>query len=193
METICLTWETAHHFGNLWYQQHRIRKALFVDQYGWSVPHNNDVEWDCYDNPNTQYVLTHIDGRIIAASRFNPCSFDGGTFSYMIRDAVLGRLPSIPNDILENPPVDHRTWEATRFAVDPNLPLPDRNTALAENARAIAQAAKSIGAHSLIALMQPAFIRWLKQASLPAERIGPVVRDESGSRICVIHMDLHFV
>ncbi|MBD8894022.1 acyl-homoserine-lactone synthase [Roseibium litorale] len=193
METVCLTWETAHLHGDFWYQHHQIRKALFVDSYRWSVPHNNDVEWDCYDNPNTRYVLTHVDGRVIAASRFNPCSFDGGTFTYMIRDAALGRLPSIPRGILENPPIDNATWEATRFSVDPTLAPAEKNAALSENARAIALAAKSVGAQTLIALMQPAFVRWLKQAGLQAERIGPILRDDTGSRICVIQMHLHYV
>ncbi|MCG7520869.1 acyl-homoserine-lactone synthase [Ruegeria sp. Ofav3-42] len=168
----------------------KLRKRLFVDQNHWSIPHNTSVEWDQYDNPNTIYAITHNDGKPVAASRINPCNFESGGWSYMIRDAALGRLDGIPEDIIDNPTTRHDVWEATRFTADPDLSSGDRNAALSENAKALATAAKDTGAAKLIALMPPAFTRWLSSAGLPTFRIGPKCFDNEGKRICVMEMPL---
>ena len=103
------------------------------------------MEWDQYDTALTRYVITHDHGRVLSASRLNPCDFESAGHSYMIRDAVLGRLAGIPADILASPPVDPLIWEATRFTVDPGLPSDRKTEALEANARALAEIARSRG------------------------------------------------
>lgn len=188
MESCVITWKNLHEHGDLWWQHFGIRKQLFVDQKNWEIPHNALAEWDQYDTANTIYVLTHEDGKVIAASRINPCDFAGGGWSYMIRDACLGRLDGIPRDILDTPPTNEDTWEATRFTVDPSLAPEMRNAALATNAKALANAAKSQGINHLIALMPPAYIRWLTRIGLKTERLGPTKFDHNGEKICVMQM-----
>ncbi len=191
VETNIINWSSIHKNGDLWWQHLKLRKRLFVDHEAWEVPHNEVAEWDQYDTANSIYVVTHDQGRVLAASRLNPCSFEGGGWSYMIKDAIEGKLPGIPQDILLQTPDRAGTWEATRFTVDPTLSSQDRNTYLAANAQALKLEAKSRGAKELIALMPPAYVRWLTSNGLPTKRLGPTKRDGTGSRICVIGMDLN--
>lgn len=163
---------------------------MFVDTKGWDIPHNASAEWDQYDTANTTYVITHIGNTVISASRLNPCDFGSAGWSYMIRDAVMGKLPSIPNDIIDSAPVDPTTWEATRFTVDPSLANDEKNEALTSNARALAHTARTLQIKRLIALMPPAYIRWLSSIGLPTRRLGPTRLDSRGDRICVMEMPI---
>lgn len=177
MISTAITWSSIHQNGDLWVQHLKIRKKLFVDCKGWTVPHNTEYEWDQYDTGNTHYVITSDGSAVVAASRINPCDFESGTSSYMIRDAVLGRLPMLPTGMLETPPITRNTWEATRFAVDPTLDRDMKDQALAENAIALANHAGAIGARQLIAMMHPAFSRWLTRIGLKTIPIGPTKLD----------------
>lgn len=192
LRTSIITWSNSHLHGDLWYQHLCLRKRLFVDSMGWDIPHNGKCEWDQYDTANTIYAITHRHGRVTAASRMNPCNFSTPNSSYMIRDASLGHLPSIPSTILpvEKAPTDHLTWEATRFTADPDLAPDRRNEALAANAHALANAAHQRGIDRLIALMPPAYIRWLSSIGLKTHRLGPTHKDSTGARCCVMAMPL---
>lgn len=190
MQSACFNFETIHDYNDYWVQHLKLRKALFVDQKGWKVPHNQSIEWDEYDAGNTQYVISHIDGKVVAASRLNPCNYEACGRSYMIRDAHLGRLSGFPDLALTNPPTDPATYEATRFTTDPTLPQDLRAKALEHNAHCLADAARGLGAHRLIALMHPGFARWFCRLGLPTKPIGPVVKDGDGSKICVLQMNL---
>lgn len=186
METIVCDWGTLHKHGPLWYDHLRVRKSVFVDDAGWNVPHTQDVEWDQYDTPLTKYVITHALGQVLAASRLMPCDYDGPVYSYMIRDAALGRLPSIPATITQEPCTAPGSYEATRFTVDPSLPRQVRNEALRRNAIALMEHCDQIGAQKVFALMPPGFVAWLRRAGLEARPGGPVTTNDAGEVFCVI-------
>jgi len=190
MQATSLNFATIHEHGDLWLQHLKLRKSLFVDEKRWEIPHNSLIEWDQYDTGNTHYVISHIEGKVVAASRLNPCDHEACGRSYMIRDAQLGRLIDFPNLALEEPPTDSRTYEATRFTTDPTLSKQDRSKALEHNARSLAIAAEELGASRLIALMHPGFARWLTRIGLNTRPIGPTVLDNEGDKICVLEMDL---
>ncbi|SMX27265.1 Autoinducer synthetase [Pelagimonas phthalicica] len=192
METAIITWKTIHEHGDLWWQHHCLRKALFVDEMKWQIPHTDQVEWDQYDTGATTYVVSHQNGRALAASRLIPCSFNSCDWSYMIRDASLGKLPGIPTEICDSPPTDSDTLEATRFTVDPLLAPEERNAVLTHNALALASHARATGVQRLIALMPPAYIRWLTGIGLPSRRYGPTLRTPEGNRICAIEMPISY-
>ncbi|WP_051357883.1 acyl-homoserine-lactone synthase [Leisingera caerulea] len=190
MQHSIVSWETIHEHGQLWWLHLKMRKQLFVDEMHWSIPHTPDVEADQYDTPKTLYVITHTNGTPLAASRLNPTFGDFGYWSYMINDACEGKLPGIPDTLMDAPPRDHNIWEATRFTVDPSIPKAERNSILAENARALTGAARDLGASKLIALMPPAYVRWLTSIGLPTNKTGPTLKDGQGNRICTIEMAL---
>ncbi|MEO9528726.1 acyl-homoserine-lactone synthase [Roseibium sp.] len=185
-KTVYVSWNTIHLHNDLWLQHLKLRKQLFVDEKGWSIPHTEDLEWDQYDTGLTRYLLTIEGDRVLAASRLNPCNYACATSSYMIRDAVLGRLPEIPDTLLTDPPCDDYTWEATRFTVDPTLSQDERSTVLAENANAMKRWAVDAGAQRLIMLMHPAFMKWLKKNGVMTRPLGPTVVDAEGNRMCVL-------
>lgn len=58
----CLTWGTAHHFGDALAGQHRLRYRVFVQRAGWKVPHFNGMEWDQYDTPAAHYLVWRDQG-----------------------------------------------------------------------------------------------------------------------------------
>ncbi|WP_057465646.1 acyl-homoserine-lactone synthase [Pseudovibrio sp. POLY-S9] len=190
MQSASFNFETIHYYGDFWLQHLKLRKELFVDQKSWDVPHNHSIEWDQYDTGNTQYVISHLAGRVVAASRLNPCDFEACERSYMIRDAQLGRLSNFPDLQISCPPTDSKTLEATRFTTDPKLPQDVRAQALEHNARTLAKTARDLGAERLIALMHPGFARWLSRLGLPTKPISPIVKDADGSKICVLQMHL---
>lgn len=189
-QTSIITWKTIPDFGDLWWQHLAIRKALFVDEEHWEIPHSEEVEWDQYDTPHTYYVITHEDGKVKAASRINPCIQTGPLFSYMIKDATEGKLAGIPATILNSPPLTPTIWEATRFAVDPKLSNEERKNFLEINAKALASFAKDLGATQLLALMPPYFIRWLNAIGLKCQKAGPITKLPNGDRVCVIEMPI---
>lgn len=192
MEHAILSWENIHEFGPLWFEHHKLRKRLFVDELKWQVPHSKllSVEFDQYDTPETIYVISHIDGKAVAASRLNRTDQRFGNWSYMINDACEGLLPGLAIDLLEEPPKDPKIFEATRFTVDPDLDPATRKKALAENAHALAKAARDLGATKLIALMSPAYTRFLTGIGLDTFRVGPIRPDAENKKVCVMEMPL---
>jgi N-acyl-L-homoserine lactone synthetase len=186
METIVCDWSSIHRHGSLWYDHLKLRKAAFVDQQGWDVPHTAEAEWDQYDTPLTQYVITHDAGRVLSASRVFPCSYSGPNFSYMIRDATLGRLPNIPEHIIPVACTSTKSFEATRFTVDLTLARRLRTDALKENAIRLMEHCAGQGAVHVFALMPPGFVAWLRRAGLNARAAGPVVTNSQGEAFCVI-------
>lgn len=188
MQTSIITWATIHLYGDLWWQSHKMRKLLFVDGEKWDIPHTDVAEWDQYDTPSTIYCITHIGDKAIASSRILPCSLRHGNWSYMLRDAIAGKIEGIPSNILTEAPQEFEAWEATRFCVDPKLDADMRNAALRENATQLIKAARIAGASQLYSVMHPGFIRWLRNIPLPAERLGPTTSTPDGSKICAIRM-----
>lgn len=110
----------------------RYRKSIFVDRMAWPLHHANGVEFEQYDTLNdTAYVIAHRNGEVVGGARLKRTDKVTGNgmvqYSYMIRDAHLGLLPGMPNDLCYNePPVDKRCWELTRLASEPIPGLSER-------------------------------------------------------------------
>jgi N-acyl-L-homoserine lactone synthetase len=77
-----------------------LRKRFFVDQLGWDIPHDDQVEMDQYDNPKAYYSLVLRDGKVIGGMRAMATTAQWGAHTYMLRDAVDGKLIGIPADII---------------------------------------------------------------------------------------------
>ena len=186
MQTIICDWSSIHLYGPLWFEHLKVRKRAFVDVEGWDVPHTDQVEWDQYDTPLTKYIITHDKGRVLTASRVLPCDYSGPTFSHMIRDATLGRLPNIPPGIIPAASTERTSFEATRFTADPGLPRRTRVDALRKNAVDLIKHCERAGAECVFALMPPGFVAWLRRADLNAHAAGPVTENQKGEVFQVI-------
>ncbi len=107
-------------YGGLLHEQFKKRYALFAEELAWDVPRSTLIERDQYDRAETVYVLIEEAGNLTAYARLLPTTarvnYGTESFSYLVRDACLGKLPGIPSDILDgrDPPSSADTWEMTR-------------------------------------------------------------------------------
>lgn len=118
MRAVRITWATIHRHGDLWLQSHQLRHEAFVSRLAYQVPSHDGLEWDQYDTPRATYIVIEDGGRCLAVCRLVPT-----TAPYMIEELFPELLPYAP-------PKRPDVWEATRIAVDPDLPAPQREEAL---------------------------------------------------------------
>lgn len=101
-----------------------LRKKVFVDQLNWELETHGECEVDQYDNENAEYVLALRDGKCVGGCRMQATTdtfrWRGQEYSYMLRDAHLGRLPGFPMDVVGEAPTDPKIWELTRVISDRN-------------------------------------------------------------------------
>ncbi|NAZ18112.1 hypothetical protein GT020_18980, partial [Glutamicibacter soli] len=96
-------------------------------------------------------------------------------YSYMIRDACLGHLPGLPDNLCDElPPSDAQTWELTRMIV--NGPRALTEHVLEEVNQFLLQQE----ATSCLFLGSPAFLRMARKLSWPARPLGPVCGNADG-------------
>lgn len=158
----------------------RLRTRVFVNQMNWDLLVDDEIEFEQYDTATVAtYIIAHRDGLVIGGARLIRCDSTIGDplsgYSYMIRDAYLGRI-SLPQEICDaDPPTDAETWELTRLISISN----DRSTA-----RLILDAANDyIRSHNgtkCLFLGPPAFMRMAKAYGYDPQPMGKVSGNESG-------------
>lgn len=162
-------------FGSLLDEQFRQRRNLFVDELGWDLPSKQSpIETDQYDRPETVYVLIEQDGALIAYARLLPTtttvSFGSHEFTYLVKDAVLGKLPGIPSNIFEvdQLPNSQQVWEMTRVEARDRV-------AMKVLFEASNEYLTSVGAKETITFTRQSFASILSKLGFPTEACGPVV------------------
>ncbi|UWQ34603.1 hypothetical protein K3555_09005 [Leisingera sp. M527] len=169
-------------YGGLLHEQFRQRHALFAEELAWDVPRSSQIERDQYDRAETVYVLIEEGGRLTAYARLLPTTasvnYGSAAFSYLVRDACLGKLPGIPSDILEgqDPPRSDGIWEMTRVEAQGKKSL----VALFEATNAFLV---SRGAHSAITFTRRSFAGILNKLGFRTEILGREV-DYGGKPYC---------
>ncbi|MCG3266435.1 acyl-homoserine-lactone synthase [Yoonia sp. I 8.24] len=173
MENISFSFAQLHQYGTAFYEFLALRKQFFVDQLGWQIPHDDTVEMDQYDNPNAHYSLVLRDGKVIGGMRAMSTTAQWGSHTYMLGDAVAGKLIGIPEDIIDISTVTPDVWEATRVVIS------DEVTTQAERAEClglvldgVVKQTKAHGGTEIIALCPPVFSRTLRQLGYDVELIG---------------------
>lgn len=157
----------------------KLRKEVFVDRKDWSLFHAEEFEFEQYDSFDTTYIVATREGRVAAGARLRRTDQTSGSgalqYSYMIRDACLGLLPGLPDDLCyETPPQDKDVWEITRMVVDGPKALTRRILEAASDYLA------SKSATSVLFLGSPAFSRMARSMDWPVRCLGPVTGNESG-------------
>lgn len=157
----------------------KLRKQVFVDRLEWPLFHADDLEFEQYDTFDTVYVVATQNDVVVGGARLrrtNQVIGNGNlTYSYMIRDAFLGILPGLPQDLCrELPPKTNDTWEITRMVV--NGPREVFALILAtSNQFLLTQEATSV-----LFLGSPAFQRMADAWAWPVKTLGPVVGNADG-------------
>ncbi|MFV1464660.1 acyl-homoserine-lactone synthase [Phaeobacter sp. JH57H2] len=169
-------------YGGLLHEQFRRRHALFAEELKWDVPRSDCIERDQYDRADTVYVLIEEAGNLTAYARLLPTTarvnYGSTSFSYLVRDACLGKLPGIPSDILDgqDPPSSESIWEMTRVEAQGRTSL----TALFHAANSFLT---SQGAQRAITFTRRSFSGILNTLGYETEILGRDV-DYSGKPYC---------
>ncbi len=177
VKSTVLSFLNFHQYGELFINYLRARKDTFIVHKGWNLPEVDGMEFDQYDTPRARWVVIHEYGEILAGVRIAPTTAQCGQHSYMIRDAQLGRLDGLAEDVLFfDAPVDDHIWEATRLFVAQSVPANRRlriQTMLLEE---MAAAARDVGATHVLGIVPAVFRRWMNRLGMTAVPVGPVLK-----------------
>ena len=121
--------------------------------------------------PTAYYSLVVHDGEVLAGIRAMPTTAVWGSHTYMLRDAMAGKLIGIPEDILPSVDVAKNVWEATRVVIsDQVTSQADRSKCLSMILDGIVDIAKASGATEIIALCPPVFATHAASAGIQRQR-----------------------
>lgn len=190
MENINFNLSDLHKYGTAFFDFLALRKLFFVDTLGWDIPHNDTVEMDQYDNPLAYYSLVVRNGKVIGGARVMPTTSSWGEYTYMLKDAVAGKLADIPKQVLETQIETPRVWECTRLVIsDDVMGHTDRSLCLSLIVDGLARMAADNGASELISLSPVTLMRALRQLGYYANRIGePYSNAGDGRKYAVLSM-----
>jgi N-acyl-L-homoserine lactone synthetase len=190
MQTTTLSFKTLSEHGALFTSVLKARHESFIVQRKWDLPQADGMEFDQYDTPQSRWIAVHDFGRVLAGIRLTPTTAKCGIYSYMIRDAQLGLLASIPPSLLYNEaPVGAHIWEASRVFVAGDVPQSLRGRVHHELMSEMVRTAREEGATQIIALCPRAWMRWMRRLGYSTEHVGPCL-DIGGSENQAILMRL---
>jgi len=190
MENITFNLTQLHRHGTAFFEFLALRKQFFVDQLGWDIPHDDDVEMDQYDNPKAYYSLVVQDGKVIGGGRAMATTAQWGSHTYMLRDAVEGKIIGIPDTIVNAIEVTANVWECTRVVVSSEIKDPAQSAeCLAMIVNGLAEQARSHGGTEMMALSRPSLLRALRKIGYNPRMIGkPYVNADDGRRYVAMSM-----
>jgi N-acyl-L-homoserine lactone synthetase len=169
-----------HRHGPAFREYLRLRKRFFVDELGWDIPHDDEVEMDQYDNPTAHYALVMRGGSVLGGARVMPTTASWGRHSYMLRDAFRGDI-AIPSTVIPEEIVSDEVWECTRLVVS------DRLATQAERAECLSliiwgcgDIVRRRGGREVISLSPVTMLRALRQLGFPVSRAGEAYRETDG-------------
>jgi acyl homoserine lactone synthase len=173
MENITFNLTDLHKYGTAFFDYLALRKQFFVDQLGWDIPHDDDVEMDQYDNPKAFYSLALKNGKVVGGMRTMATTAQWGSHTYMLRDAVDGKLIGIPQDILPEAEVTPSIWEATRIVISEEVGThKERSECLGLLLDGVCRQAEAHGATEIMALCPPVFARTMRTIGYPVYPTG---------------------
>ena len=176
MQTTTLSFENIHTHGELFAYLLRARRQSFIVQNQWDLPEAMGMEYDQYDTPASRWIAVHEFGRVMAGIRLTPTTARCGIYTYMIRDAQLGLLDSIPSDLLfEEAPIADHIWESSRVFVAHDTPMKIRRRVHAHLITEMTRSARQLGATQVLGLIPANWPRWARRCGLDAQAAGRVM------------------
>jgi len=167
METITIDPANEHRIDpSALHSMFRLRHNVFRQRLGWSVPSQQGLERDAYDEIAPVYLVARQNGRrVTGCLRLLPT-----TGPYMLRDTFPTLLAG------ESAPADERTWDISRLAVaradgghvGPSM-INETTVALVTG---VLDYALENGIHHYVAVISVALERILRRLGLPMERFG---------------------
>jgi len=189
MNNVTFQLSDVHHHGSSFFDYLALRKRFFVDTLQWQIPHNADVEMDQYDNPMARYSLVlDDDGTVLAGARAMSTDASWGDHTYMLKDAMTGKLASIPNNLISEVIETPKVWECTRLVIAPEVKsMRQRMVCLDLIVEGLVDMANAEGADTLISLSNLWLLRALKRLGYGAELMGdPYQNTDDGHKYAVM-------
>ena len=121
-----------------------------------------------------------------------PTTSQCGHYSYMIRDAQLGVIDTIPADVLFfQAPVTPSIWEATRLFISSDTPAARRADLQRLLLEEMADTAAEMGAEHVIGIVPAVFSKWMTRLGLlSAVQVGPVMNiDGTRTQAALMRVD----
>ncbi|MEM9795549.1 MAG: acyl-homoserine-lactone synthase [Pseudomonadota bacterium] len=186
MQVTTLSFDNIHAHGPLFTELLRARHRTFIEQAQWDLPQADGMEFDQYDTPASRWVAVHEYGRILAGVRLTPTTHRCGIYSYMIRDAQLGLLDTIPSNLLdEDAPVAAHIWESSRVFVCDHVPSKMRMRVQLQLISEMVRSARALGATSVLGLIPANSPRLARRVGLDCVPAGPVLDIGGSESVCV--------
>lgn len=190
LTTTTLSFANFHDHGALFANILKARRESFIVHRKWDLPEADGMEFDQYDTPQSRWIAVHDLGRVLAGIRLTPTTARCGIYSYMIRDAQLGLLDSIPSDLLYDPaPVAPHVWEASRVFIAQDVPAAARARVQADLMAEMVRSARDNGATQILGLCPRVWMRWMRRLGYETDHVGPCL-DIGGSPNQAIRMKL---
>lgn len=190
MENVTFDLSSLHKHGTAFYDYLALRKHFFVDTLGWDIPHNDTVEMDQYDNPLAHYSLVLRDGKVIGGARAMPTTSSWGEYTYMLKDAVQGKLTDIPEQVMQSEIDTPKVWECTRLVMSDEVKShAERSQCLSLIVDGLVITARRAGGSELMSLSPLSLMRALRQLGYSASRVGePYYNPGDGRKYAVLKM-----
>lgn len=190
MEYLTFDFIGQYRHGLAFHDYLALRKRYFVDGLQWGIPHNAEIEMDQYDNPTTHYSLVVDHGEVLAGTRIIPSTARWGDYSYMLRDAALGRMGGVPSDLVPADLVTPQLWECSRLVISENVTsIADRTKVLGLVCEGLVDIGLSHGATRLMTLSNLWLLRALRKLGYDAELLStPYHSAEDGHKYAVMAM-----
>ncbi len=190
MRVTSLSFENMHEHGELFINFLRARKRAFIERNNWDLPEAMGMEYDQYDTPASRWIAVHEGDKILAGVRLTPTTARCGIYSYMIRDAQLGLVDSIPSDLLDfEAPIDPQIWESSRVFVMESVPARLRTRVQAAMMQGLIDTARDLHARVVFGLVPAVWSRWIGRLGLIARPVGPVLNiDGWETQVALMHL-----
>lgn len=154
-------------YGKDLFEYHRLRKKVFVDGYGWDAPTQGNIEIDAFDHEETVYLIYKDFQRITKGGlRLVPTNTPhmlGSVFKkYISKEAYTASA---------------RVWECSRFFVDHEALIENKDTSGAKKATyelliAMCEFALSWGIDEIVTPSEIRMERLLRMMGWPMDRIS---------------------
>jgi acyl homoserine lactone synthase len=152
----------------------RLRKRLFVDQCGWKLTIDGDVERDQFDAWYTEHCLLFCGSELVGGFRAIRTDYPYLTQSLFPQLAVR-RFPNRQD-----------VWEISRFGV---LPVAGEAKSARLNYALMFRFAEIRGAQALVAMADLSYERFLERMNIRTRRFGPpqvIGTDRRGSPLTAV-------
>jgi len=189
MRNILFDMSDMHLYGSAFYDFLKLRKRFFVDELNWTIPHDGVVEMDQYDTPRAHYSLVEAGGRIVAGARTQSSGVLWGGSTCMLKDAALGRLEGIPDDIFDPTMCRPGLWECTRLVVaDEITSVEERLQCVALSIDGLIRAILENGGDSMVSFSPLPLQRTFRSIGVHASRIStPYICASDDRKYAVFH------